>query len=135
MDERPNADSDATWQEQLQNQLNRESQYGTIKVTFLNKTLKHVRLSNSFMIEFRLPNGESINFGTRKAHAYILKQLLENFGEHTLLRKFTNPTEYYAESIDQTIIPLKKLLQGTGCKVTHESADSLKYSVNYKDES
>jgi hypothetical protein len=107
--------------------------YGSIQVLDSEEDIhRHGRKTTDYRIEFTLPNDRSINLGTRRANAFILKQLLENFGNYVELKQLSNPMKKYSsmKSTIHMVAPLKMLLKGSGYDIVRESQDnSLRYKI------
>jgi hypothetical protein len=112
--------------------LDFESAHGSIKIIENSQNeVRKTRLVRNFRIEFITPEETSIDFGTRRGAAHMLKQLLENFGEYTHLKKFDNLEEIYLNnnSISQALTPLKTILMPHGYTIEREA---IPYSLRYR---
>jgi hypothetical protein len=117
--------------ENWKNLIEFESDKGLIKVISNPKLGNSRRQVKSFTIQFTTPNNTIVDIGTRRKHAFILKQLLENFDNFVSIKQFDSPTENYSnyDSLVQSIIPLKRLLKESEYQIEKEPT---MYSYRYR---
>jgi hypothetical protein len=108
-----------------------ESDKGSIIIERTERSTYSRKQKKSYNIKLITPTN-TIDLGTRRKHAFILKQLMVNFGEYTYLNQFDSPFKKYANqnTLTQTLSPLITLIEDSGYQIEREPiAFSMRYRI------